>query len=202
MSRHLWEQWVDLKEDLTFLRKAQKRLESAWKCDGRDPKSYPINTSYALAEIEESLSIQPRDTNFTVRASKEPRSLAELVPEELIKTVWEEHHAGTFEEAIRQAAGVSFAELPKSWKAFQGIIRAMETAYLASFFGDEFLPKPKVSILHRGLARITRAAGLELETDAAFAEFLDGFCPCGIRRHKEAVRKLSSRSARISRPKI
>ena len=146
--------------------------------------------------------MQRRDKNTTVRITKpkEPRSLAELVPEKLVKTIWEEHHSGTFRDAIRRAAGVHRDE-QKSWKAFQGIIRAMEVAYLVSYIGDELLPKPKVSILHRGLDRIAKAGGLEGQTEEGFAEFLDDLCPCGIRRHKEAVRKLWSRSSRNRRPK-
>ena len=115
------------------------------------------------------------------------------VPENVVKNVYEEYHAGTFRDAIRLAA--EFQDGKKSWKTFQGIIRAIEMAYLALYFDVEILPKPKVNILHRGLDQIAKAAGLEDLTEEGFAEFLDDVCPCGIKHHKEAVRKLSSRSA-------
>src|SRR2546426_9175189 len=129
MSQHRWEQWIESKEAVKLLWEAKERLKAAWEWDRKDPGTYPINTSYTLAEIQESLSMQRRDKNTTVRITKpkEPRSLAELVPEKLVKTIWEEHHSGTFRDAIRRAAGVHRDE-QKSWKAFQGIIRAMEVA--------------------------------------------------------------------------
>ncbi len=202
MSQHRWEGWIESKETVKLLREAKGWLKTAWEWDRKDPKSYPINTSYTLAEIQESLSKQPREKNTKVRITKpkEPRSLAELIPEKTVKAIWEQRHSGTFRNAIRRAAAVIEDE-GKSWKAFQGIIHAMEVAYLVSYIGDELSPKPKFSILHRGLDRIAKAAGLEGQTQEGFAEFLDDLCPCGIRSHKEAVRKLSSRSARMRRPK-
>lgn len=205
MSQHRWEQWIESEEVKKVLRNARDRLKTAWGWDRKDPKSYPINTSYALAEIQESLSKQPRKKKIRVRLPKPkepkaPKSLAELVREKLVKIIWEEHHSGTFRDALREAARVNYEELEKSWKAFQGIVRAMETAYMVDSLGLEMLPRPKVSILHRGLDRIARAAGLEGQTEGGFAEFLDDLCPCGIKRHKDAVRKLSSRSPRMRRP--
>ncbi len=202
MSQHRWEQWIESKETVKLLWEAKGLLKTTWEWDRKDAKSYPINTSYALAEIQESLSSRPSDKNTTVRIIKPrvPRTLAELIPEKIVKAIWEDHHSGTFKEAIGRAARVVEDER-KSWKVFQGIIRAMETAYLVSYIGYELLPKPKVNILHRGLDRIAKAAGLGGQTEGGFAEFLDDLCPCGIRHHKEAVRKLSSRSPRIRRPK-
>jgi hypothetical protein len=204
MSGHRWEQWIESEEALRILREAKERLKTAWEWDRKDQTGYPINTSYALAEIQGSLSRGPGNTNTTVRLTepRPPRTMAELIPEKLVKRIWEEHHSGSFREALRRAAGFDREGQEKSWKAFQGIIRAMEIAYLVSFFGLELLPKPKVNILHRGLDQIAKAAGLEGQTEEGFAEFLDDLCPCGIRRHKEAIRKLSSRSSQIRRPKV
>ena len=202
MSQHRWEQWIESKETVKLLWEARERLKTAWEWDRKDPRSYPINTSYALAQILESLSMQPRDKNTTMRLAKrkKPTSLAQLIQENVVKTVYEDHHADTLREAIRVAGEVQ--DWKKSWRAFQGIIRAIEMAYVAHYFGEELLPKPKVSILHRGLARIAKASGLEGQTEEGFAEFLDDLCPCGLRSHREAVRKLRSRSARNRRPKV
>jgi hypothetical protein len=127
--------------------------------------------------------------------------LAKLIPESLVRNIWEENHNGSYEHAIRRAAATNYEELDKSWRVFQGIIRAMETAYLVGYLGLEFLSKPKVNILHRGLDEIAKAAGIGDQTEKGFAQFLDDLCPCGLKRHREAVRKLSSRSVRIRRPK-
>jgi hypothetical protein len=61
--------------------------------------------------------------------------------------------------------------------------------------------KAKGDILHRGLNEIAKAAGIEDQTEAGFAEFLDDLCPCGLKNHREAVRKLASRSTRMRRSK-
>src|SRR3989442_13256792 len=100
MSQHRWEQWIESEEVKNLLRNARERLKTAWGWDRKYPKSYPINMSYALAEIQRSLSKQPRKKKIRVRLPKPkepkaPRRLAELVPEKLVKTIWEEHHSGT-----------------------------------------------------------------------------------------------------------
>jgi hypothetical protein len=157
-----------------------------------------------LAEIRESLQMQiePRDGGSIPPKPKKvvvPKRLGELIPEKVVEAVWEEHHTGAFRDALRLASVTNYEEIEKCWKAFQGIIRAMELAYLARFFGEEALPKPKISILHRGLDQVAKAAGLGEQSEEGFAEFLDDLCPCGLIQHRDAVRKLWSRSPRIRR---
>jgi hypothetical protein len=207
MSERRWEKWIESAgnlENLKILWEGKEWLKTAWEKDRMPPTSYPMNTSYALAVIEERLSRRPPSKNTKVRLSKSrpPTTMADLVPEKFIKSIWEDHHSGTFRDALRQAAGFDHegqrTSWEESWKAFQGIMHAMKLAYL--FEADE-LPRPKVNILHRRLDQIAKAAGLGGLTEEGFAEFLDNLCPCGLRRHKEAVRKLSSRSPRMRRPK-
>lgn len=198
MSEHRWEEWIESEGVKKLLWKWREQLKIAWGWDREHPASHPINTSYALAEMRESLSRRTRKQKISIR-TREPRSLAELFPEKLVEIIWEEHHSGSLTDAIRRAARVE--EEKKSWKALQGIIRAMEIAFLVSYIGIEMLPRPKVSILHRGLDQIAKAVGLKDQTEEGFAEFLDDICPCGIKNHKGAVRKLGSRSASIRRPK-
>jgi len=57
------------------------------------------------------------------------------------------------------------------------------------------MPRPKVNILHRGLERIANVAGFGDLTEQGFTEFLDDICPCGLRSHREAVRKTRKRAA-------
>jgi hypothetical protein len=203
MSGHRWEQWIESKEIAEILWQAREQLKTAWKRDQQYPKSYPLNTSHVIAQIKQSLSRRPRNKKTIVRLPKpkEPTCLAELIPEKDVKAIWEEQHAGAFGDAIKRVATVNYTEEEKSWKVFQGIIRAMEAAYLVNYFSLEFLPRPKVSLLHRGLDQIAKAAGLEGQTQQGFAEFLNDICPCGLRDHKEAVRKLSTRSFRMRRPR-
>ena len=132
---------------------------------------------------------------------KTPKRLTELISEGIVKAVWEDNHSSRFEDAIMRAAPKRFEDADKSWKVFQQIIRAMETAYLAKYWGVEFLAKPKADIMHKSLDEIAKAAGLKDLTEKGFAEFLDDLCPCGLRNHGEAVRKLSGRSSQIRRPK-
>jgi hypothetical protein len=129
---------------------------------------------------------------------KAPKNLGELIPEALVQTIWEEHHTSSLNVAIEKAAGFGCEPNEVSWKIFSQILRTMEIAYNVSRFGDDLLPKPNISILHKGLERIARAADLGEQDEQGFAGFLDDLCPCGLKRHREAVRKLRSR-ARKSR---
>jgi hypothetical protein len=201
MSPHAWEDWIESVEVREALRRGKERLNFAWACDQKDPKSYPINTSWALAEIQQSVSLRPAKKKSTKRRLiyRKPKTLAELVPAELVKMIWEDHHNSSFEEAITRAADTDYADQKRSWKVFKGIIHAVETAYLFDYWGWELLPRPKVNILHRGLDEISKAAGLEDLTLEGFAQFLDDLCPCGLKRHKEAIRKLGSRFEKIRR---
>jgi len=117
--------------------------------------------------------------------------LADLAPERIVQRIWEDQHSGSFKDAVRLAAQLNSDNQEKPWKAFQGILHAMEGAYFVSFFGPEILPKPKINILHRGLKRFATAVGLESATQ--YAEFFDDLCPCGLKNHREAVRKMNER---------
>ena len=202
MSRHAWAKWVESDEVRRLLWNSKERLKVAWETDQKHPKDYPINTSFALAEIRENMTKSGGTRSIRhLPDSKTPKSLPELISERTVKTIWEENHSGRFEDAIAQAAIADYKESDKRWKVFQGIIRAMEAAYLAEYWGLELLAKPKVNTLHKGLDEIAKAAGIEDQVEKGFAEFLDDLCPCGLKKHREAVRKLSSRSPRMRRPK-
>jgi len=127
---------------------------------------------------------------------KPRKTLADLAPERLVRRIWEDNHSGTLEDAVRAAGQMNFDNQEKPWKVFQGIMQAMEGAYWVSFFGPEILPKPKVSILHKGLNRIAMAVRLER---TQYPDFFDDLCPCGLKNHREALRKIESRSERYRR---
>jgi hypothetical protein len=202
MSRHAWAEFVESPEVLHLLWKSREHLERAWQSDQKDPKSYPLNTSFVLAEIRAAVANRPGARSIRrLTLPKSPASLSELISERTVKTIWEENHSGRFVDAIAQAAATDYKNPAKSWKVFQSIIRAIESAYLVDYVGLELLQRPKVNILHKGLNEIANAAGIGDQTEEGFAEFLDDLCPCGLKKHREAVRKLSSRSTRMRRPK-
>jgi hypothetical protein len=202
MSRHAWAEWVESAEVRQLLWKSRDHLQRAWKSDQKDPKSYPLNTSFVLAEIRAALANRPGARSVRhLPLPKRPKSLAELISERTVKTIWEDNHSGRFEDAIAQAAATDHENPNKSWKVFQSIIRAIESAYLLDFVALELLQRPKVNILHKGLNEIAKAAGIGDQKEEGFAEFLDDLCPCGLKKHREAVRKVSSRSPRMRRPK-
>jgi hypothetical protein len=202
MGRHAWAGYVESAEVRNLLWKSAERLKVAWERDQEDPKSYPTNTSFVLAEIRAGVTGQRAMRSVGhLRLPTPPKRLAELVSERTVKAIWEDNRNGRFEDAIAHASATDYKNPDKSWKIFQGIIRAMEAAYLVEYWGLGFIRKPKVNILHKGLNEIAKAAGIGDQTEEGFAEFLDDLCPCGLKKHREAVRKLSSRSARMRRPK-
>ena len=71
----------------------------------------------------------------------------------------------------------------------------METAFWGGRYGYDILSRPKINILHKGLKRIAKVAGLEKSHHAAFFDYM---CPCGLSVHKEAVRKLEGRLRRFA----
>lgn len=189
---------VEPREAVARLWEAKKKLKDAWGWDLQDPKGYPINTSYALSQARASLTLRVRTRRVKILGRlKKPRKLADLVPEKLIKTIWEEQNRGTYLDALRRASVIDIKKHQESWKVFQGIVRATETAFLVNFLGNVVLSKPKVSILHRGLNKIARDVGLQGLTRSGFAEFLDDLCTCEITNHEGAVRKLWRRSPLI-----
>jgi hypothetical protein len=183
---------------------ARGLLKSAWDSDQKSPRQYPMDTSWALAQVEQSVAKYKPDkpTRISLRKLLNPRTLAELVPEAQISAVCEEYNSGTFKNAIKLAAKINYENTKKSWKLFKTITRAIEATYLASFLGHEFLSKPKVNILHTGLYRIAQATELADQNKEGFAQFLDDICPCGLKNHKGAVRKLLERSERIGRAAV
>ena len=196
MSLHAWEKWIESDATRKLLWDARVWLRTAWGWDQKYPKTYPMNTSYAISQILDELSKRPRikDARVLLPKPRPPKSLAELIPEGLVRTIWDEHHSRSFDVAIEKAAGFGCKPNEVSWKIFSQILRTMQIAYNVSRFGDDLLPKPKISILHKGLEKIAGAADLGGQDEGGFAEFLDDLCPCGLKRHREAVRKLRSRS--------
>jgi hypothetical protein len=199
MIEHAWERYAPSERYKRLLWKSKAHLKSAWDFDKEYPKSFPTNTVYTLSEIRSWFSTRSFGSlpPESLPSPKLPKSLTELLPEKSVKAFWETYNAGTFEDAIRRASPANHEETEKSWKVFQGIKRAMDATYLANTLGLEVLRKPKVSILHRGLQDIAGDADIGDMDEKGFAEFLDDLCPCGLKTHKEAIRKMLSRSEQV-----
>jgi hypothetical protein len=205
MRQHRWEKLVDDPEHKEILWQGKKYLQTAWTRDQKDPRSYPINTSWTIVHIQAQLENRPLTTmSGPIRPRKEPRGLRDLLPEKTMERLWGDHHSETYQDGIRAAVPGKFessetwsTEIRRSWKAFQKLLRIMEQAWLLEYMGWEFLRKPKVNILHIGLHEISKAAGLRDQNLEGFAEFLDDLCPCGLREHKGAIRKLGMRSTAV-----
>jgi hypothetical protein len=198
MGKHRWVGWIESREVEESLWKAKEPLRTAWERDQKKT-TYPMDTSYELAGLQERISPEPTTVRRVTRMPK-PRvrkTIAQLAPEKLVKNIWENQHSGRFEDTVRSAGQMNYDNQEKPWKAFQGIIHAMESTYWVSFFGPEIMSMPKVNILHRRLKQIAIVAGLEGQTQ--YAEFLDDLCPCALKNHREAVRKMESRSERCRR---
>ncbi len=203
MSEHRWAKWIESPEIVSFLCRAKEQLRIDWERD-KKYKRYPMDTAYRLAYLRGELRRnasgkhpvkQPRKRLFIART---PRTLSELVPERFVRSIWEDQHSGSFDDAIRVAAEMRHDNQGRPWKVFRGILKAMEDAYHVVFFGPEIMSMPKVSLLHRGLKHLAMEAGLKDQTRDGLAEFLDDICPCGLRSHREAVRKLESRAKRFA----
>lgn len=204
MSRQRWAEWIESPDIVSLLSQVKEQLQIAWELD-KKYKTYPMNTSYLFAQLHGELSrnasgkLPVNQRRKRLLIARTPRTLFELVPEPLVRSIWEDHHSGSFDDAVRVAGQLGFTGGDRPWKVFREILNAMEVAYYVVFYGPELLSMPKVSILHRELKQVAIEAGLKGQTREGFAEFLDDLCPCGLKSHKEAVRKMESRSERYRR---
>jgi hypothetical protein len=159
--------------------------------------SYPVNSSYAFAEINERIKKRQRRgapeverRGVALRRRRPPECFSELVDDRVIRAVFEDQNAGSYSEALKCAASGH----KSAHRAFRKILNAVESAYLIDYFGNEFAPKPRVLFLHRNLLEIADLLQLSVLRPAGIMEFLDDLCPCGRKHKSDATRKLIKRS--------
>ena len=198
-SQHRWKKSL-APEHVEILEEAAQALKQAWEWDKDHSKRYPVNTDHALWETKLQLRGKIRKRKTTkLPAYRRPKRLHDFVDEDVVRTIYEQQHSESFQDALEQAAdgfGAGFV----AWKR---IVSCLPAAYLVQFGVEEMLPKPKVHLLHRELLRIAGSLELEDLITEGLAEFFDDLCPCGKKHNAEAIRKLGKRvtkSRRASRP--
>jgi hypothetical protein len=199
-----WETWVDSQSDTAkqILWAAKKSLKQAWKEDLKDPKSYPLYTANVLEQIRQELEAKKSGrSSARMPDPKRVKRLSDLFPEKTVRMIWKDHHTETFDKALRKATKIDLTDISvkESWKSFKAIQRAMEIAYSVTFYGQGVLPRPRNNILHRGLSEIASLDVLKGLKTEAFVEFLDDLCPCRLKNHKGAARKMEYRSPSLRR---
>lgn len=188
-NQHRWKKSL-APEHVEILKEAGQALKQAWKWDKEHPKRYPVNTDHALWETKLQLRDKVRQRKTTkLPAYRRPKRLHDFVDEGVVKTLYEQQHSGSYQDALEQAAdgyGAGFL----AWKR---IVSCLPAAYLVQFGVEEMLPKPKVHLLHRELLDIAASVELDDLVTEGLVEFFDDVCPCGKKHHAEALRKLGKR---------
>jgi hypothetical protein len=197
-NRDAWRGSVEDPQLLPILDAGAKTLVWAWSIDSKSPRSYPINTAHAFAQLEQQLrlrSVPNRGSDMPLPPSKIPGTVAELVNEKTIKAVYENQNAGSYEEALKQAA----AATQESASAWRKILHAIDDAYAIDSFGHEAAPVPRLHFLHRHLLLLAESEilGGGGWRQNALQNFFDHMCPCGKTHKSDALRKLSKRLARL-----
>jgi len=164
-----------------------------WKWDLSSPKSYPLNTSYFFATLEEELEGKPEKAG-PVRLpppSPPPKSFADLLDDHVIKAMYEEQNDGSYKDALYRAAK-DYKQGTRMWRK---LLRAADTAYAITYYSLELAPRPRVHFLHRELLSLA-AKYLPDSTLAGLVEFFEDMCPCGKTHTVDAIRKLKKRCAK------
>jgi len=198
--RHWWDPLTSQTHQV--IEEAAESLKWAWETDEKDRKSYPVNTSHAFAELTRQIKEIPRSTetrikptlrDFLARRRQPPTSFSELISEEVIRAIYEDQNADSYQNALKRAAS-------RHSPTFFKILKAIREAYFVECYGTE-PPRPKkTNFLHRGLLDIANLAGLTALTAEQLADFFDKICPCGKEHDPDAIRKLRGRWKRRSRP--
>jgi len=194
-NRHRWRQSVD-EPALAILDDAAGWLRQAWQSDSEDPKSYPINTSHAFAEIEHGLKDRwrppepPKPSKLPEPRTREPQSLLDVVDEDVIAAVFEDQNEISYPAALKTARTDGWG---KGFAMWHKIVRATEATYRIDYFGIECVPRPRTQFLHRNVLMLVQASGLADLTVPGLIEFFDDICPCRKKHNADAIRKLRAR---------
>lgn len=197
-NQHRWKTWIEDDRVRGVLEKAAKGLEWAWKIDKKDPSKFPVNTWWLFVQIEDELKNKPRaHGNITLPPPHgPPEKLSDLLGERTIKSAYEDHNEGSYEDALKLAA-MGYDEGYSAWRKIR---RALDVAYLIRHYSIDAAPMPRVHFLHRQLFDIADSEHLrDLNLDG-IAEFFDDVCPCGKNHKADTLRKLRKRMGKSAAP--
>jgi hypothetical protein len=190
-----WKNWLS-EQARIVLEESAGRLNRAWAVDKKRRNSYPRNTDREFSLIHDRLGPNSRVSSRIEQHDQElpspppaPASLSDLLHEKTVKAIFEEQNGGSYEDALRLAIGGE----PKGAAAWRKILQALNAAFLTRYYGDDFIPKPRVQFLHRNVLELAAVVEIDDVKYEALAEFFDDLCPCGERHKPDAVRKLRKR---------
>src|SRR5438094_10490745 len=105
-NQHRWKMSLEPRV-VEVLEETAERLKISWEWDMQHPKSYPVNTDYALRETETDLRPPPRaqrGAKGLPAPAPRAKSVYELIDERTIRTLYEQEHAGSLRRAFNQAS--------------------------------------------------------------------------------------------------
>lgn len=194
-NQHRWKKLLS-EQARTAFEESAGRLNRAWAVDKKNRNSYPRYTDREFSRIRHRLGLISRVSPGVEQHAEElpsppvpPTRLSDLLHEKTIKAVFEDQNGGSYEDALRLAIG----EDPRSAAAWRKILQAVDAAFRTRYYGDEFIPRPRVQFLHRNLLELAAIMEIDDVKYEALAEFFDDLCPCGERHKEDAVRKLRKR---------
>jgi hypothetical protein len=196
-NQHRWKAWIEDVRVRKALEEAAEGLEWSWGIDKRNPKNFPLNTWFLFIQIDERLKNKPvvRAGTKLLAAAPPPEKLSDLVKERTIKAAYEDHHEGSYEDALRKAATGE----DEGYSAWRKIMRAVDLAYVIRYHGLDSAPIPRLHFLHGKLLEIADSKHLRDLSLQGIVEFFDDVCPCGKKHQADAIRKLRKRRARVSK---
>jgi hypothetical protein len=181
---------------LKVLTDAAPVLRYAWERDQKNRTKYPVDTWANFYVLFDALDLRTRKRSGRgIRLSQllpGAQTLSGLLDETVIKTVYEENNAGSYENSLNDAR----QEYGKGKKTWKKIHKALATTYTVMYEGLEYAPKPRNDFLHSNLLKVAELAGLGDLNNAGLAEFFDDTCPCRKRHTSEAIRKIRERAAK------
>jgi hypothetical protein len=193
---HRWKEWVEDERVLKVLGDAAVVLKCAWERDQKNRKKFPVDTWANFYDLSDALDLRTRKQSGKrirlVRERPAPQRLSELLDEALIKTVYEEHNAKSYEHGLNEAR----QDYGKGKKAWKKVHNAIAIAYTIMYEGLEYAPRPRNDFLHSNLLALANLAGLGDLNNAGLAEFFDDTCPCRKKHTSEAIRKIRERAAK------
>ena len=193
VNQHRWKKLLS-DQMVSHLEGAVKELKETWSLESGDSRSYPFVTLILLNELKGRIANQIRSTKLPAvpKPRPEPEKLMDLIEEKIVKAVYEDQNSGSYKDALKKAS----AGGRQGHAVWRKVLRSIDRAYVIGIDGLDFVPMPKLNVLHRELLDIMKLLKINDITREGFAEFFDDMCPCGENHKPDTIRKLGSRIAK------